>query len=68
MSRGATKDKDENSPSKDHSKIEIDERRIEIFPTEGKVTYLGHTVTSGDQDSVEVQLRIRSAWSAFATH
>ena len=38
---------------------------VEILLPEGKVKYLGLLITFVDQESTEIQQRIRCAWSAF---
>ena len=42
--------------------------RVEIPLLEGKVKYLGLMITFVDQETTEVQHRLRCAWSAFAKH
>ena len=46
--------------------VEIDGMHVEILPSEGKVKYLGQMFTFVDQETTEIQHRIRCAWSAFA--
>ena len=41
---------------------------VEILPPEGTVKYLEQMITFVDQETTEVQHRIRCAWSAFARH
>ena len=48
--------------------IEVTGTKIEILPREGKVRYLGQVIYFKDQESNEIQHRIRCAWSAFAKH
>ena len=55
-----------NQKSNKLNEIEIDGIHIEILPPEGKVTYLVQMITVMDQETTEVQHRIRCAWSAFA--
>ena len=48
--------------------VEIDGMHVEILLHQGKAKYLGQMITFVDQETAEVQHRIRCAWSAFARH
>ena len=48
--------------------IEISEMHVEMLPPEGKVKFLGQMTTFLDQETTEVQHRIRCAWSTFTKH
>ena len=41
---------------------------VEMLPPEWKIKYLGQMITLVDQETTEVQHRIRCAWSAFTKH
>ena len=49
-------------------KTEIGEMQVEILLLGGKIKYLGQMLSFVDQDTTEVQHRIRCAWSAFTKH
>ena len=55
-----------NQETNKFREIEIDEVHVEVLPPEGKVKYLVKMITFVDQETTEVQHRIRCAWSAFA--
>ena len=44
------------------------ETHVEILPLEVKAKYLEQMITFVDQETTEVQRRIRCAWSAFTKH
>ena len=57
-----------NQKSNRMKEIEIDGIHVEILPLEGKVKHLGQMITFMDQETSEVQHRIRCAWSTFTRH
>ena len=55
-----------NQESNRLKETEIDGMHVEIIHPEGIVKYLEQMITFMDQETTEVQHRIRCAWSAFA--
>ena len=50
------------------SKATIDDIKVEVLPKSEKAKYFGQTITFEQQETTEIQSRIRAAWASFSRY